>query len=64
MTEAEEDELYRDISRRRLEAYLESRRHTKLTFAAAVLNGWTHDETMHYIKTGAQPAGKEFGQQG
>lgn len=53
-----EDE-YR-LGREYSNALAKSRRHTKWTFIAAQVKGWTHEETMHYIDTGVQPPGKEM----
>ena len=59
MTEEEEDAMYAQIGQRRAAAFFESQRHTKYTFMAGILNGWTSEEITHYIKTGEQPAGKD-----
>jgi hypothetical protein len=39
-----------------------SRRHTKFTFMAAAALDWSYAQTLHYIETGEQPAGKESGE--
>ena len=55
MTENEEDKLYAEMGKQRLQAYLESNRHTIDTFKMAVYLNWTQQETEHYIKTGETP---------
>jgi hypothetical protein len=55
VTEDEEDKLYAEVGRQRLQAYLESNRHTIDTFKMAVFLNWTPQQTEHYIKTGEMP---------
>jgi len=55
MTEDEEDKLYAEVGRQRLQAFLESTRAYRDTFKMAVLLNWTPEQTKHYIKTGEMP---------
>lgn len=56
MTPEDEDRMGARIAH----AMARSRRHTKFTFTAAAALNWTYEETLRFIDTGEEPAGKEF----
>lgn len=59
--ETQEDELYADMGRRLSAAIARSRRSNLWTLRASILLDWPAGAYQHFVETGEEPVGKEFG---